>query len=241
MRKEATAAVIAILVVASLGVGYLAGGSQTKFATSTTTVVSSATVDRTVTSTLTVGVPINASDIESGYATIRGQPEYFAVNPNDNVVYVASPFSDNLTTFELLPFSGPYITTLPYSSNGIAIDPSTNIVYVGVANITAAGLAEVNTSVASSGGAGNGEPGKTGSITNEVVRVLPAQLYGPLAMDSSTHVIYGIALGPRLEGVDVLTGAVVVNVSLGYPSGQHRGGPGDGHGLCRRVHDAPGM
>ncbi len=217
MRKEATAAVIAILVVASLGVGYLAGGSQTKFATSTTTVVSSATVDRTVTSTLTVGVPINASDIESGYATIRGQPEYFAVNPNDNVVYVASPFSDNLTTFELLPFSGPYITTLPYSSNGIAIDPSTNIVYVGVANITAAGLAEVNTSVASSGGAGNGEPGKTGSITNEVVRVLPAQLYGPLAMDSSTHVIYGIALGPRLEGVDVLTGAVVVSVSLGYP------------------------
>ena len=175
MRKEPQRAVIAILVVASLGVGYLAGGSgsHTKIATSTTTVVSSATIDSTGTSTLTVGVPIiNASDIESGYATIRGQPEYFAVNPNDNAVYVASPFSDNLTAFELLPFWGPYVTALPYYSNGIAIDSSTNIVYVGVANETAAGLAEVNTSVATSGGAGNGGPGKTGNLTSEVVRVL---------------------------------------------------------------------
>ena len=190
---------------------------HTVTSTSTTTVVSSATMKSTVISTLTVGAPINASDIESGYATIQGQPEYFVVNPNDNVVYVASPFSDNLTTFELLPFSGPYITALPYYSDGIAIDSSTNIVYVGVANETAAGLAEINTSVANSGGAGNGELGKTGNLTNEVVRVLPVQLDGPLAMDSSTHVIYGIALGPKLEGVNVLTGAVVMSVSLGYP------------------------
>src|SRR5579863_9151800 len=47
---------------------------------------------------------INASGIENVYATIRGQHEYFAVNPIDNLVYVASPFSVNLTTFELLPF-----------------------------------------------------------------------------------------------------------------------------------------
>ena len=62
---------------------------------------------------------------------------------------------------------------MPYYSNGIAIDSSTNIVYVGVANETAAGLAEVNTSVANSGGAGNGGHGKTGNLTSEVVRVLP--------------------------------------------------------------------
>jgi hypothetical protein len=211
MRKAVVGVILAILVGTSLGVGYLAGSGTAHTVTSTSTVTS------TETSAVLTGVPINASDIESGYATIRGQPEYFAVNPSDNVVYIASPFSDNLTTFEVLPFRGPYITTLPYSSDGIAIDSNTNMVYVGVANQTAAGLAEINTSIANSGGAGNGELGKTGNLTNEVVRVLPVQLYGPMAMDSSTHVIYGIALGPKLEGVNVLTGAVVASVSLDYP------------------------
>jgi hypothetical protein len=222
MKREALGAVVAILVAMSLGVGYLAGSGSGHTGTSTSTTgvpktTTHSTVTSTETSTILTGMPINASDIESGYATIKGQPEYFAVNPNDNVVYVPDPFSDNLTTFELLPFRGPYITALPYYSNGIAIDSDTNMVYVGVANETAGGLAEINTSVAKLGGVGNGELGKTGNLTNEVVRVLPIQLYGPLTMDSSTDVIYGIALGPRLEGVNVLTGAVVAKVPLGYP------------------------
>jgi hypothetical protein len=75
MRNEATVAVIAILVLASLGVGYLAGGSgsQAETTTSTLTVVGSRSVavgNATSSSMSTKGIElttsINATGISSG-------------------------------------------------------------------------------------------------------------------------------------------------------------------------------
>ena len=227
MRSAVVAAILAILVVATFGAGYLAGNSvrQTETVTSTSTSVGTSTLTsvRTATSTLTVGVPINASDIESMYATITGRPYELAVDPNDSMVYVTDQFSDNLTTVDQSPFAFN-TTTLPSSSDGIAVDYNTNMVYVGVTG----GLAEINTTLISTYVGG----GVMNDLTNEVVRVLPVDIKGPLAFDSSTHVIYGTSgntcayldgvdtqpICTYLAGVDVRTGAVVANVSLGYPA-----------------------
>ena len=227
MRSAVVAAILAILVVATFGAGYLAGNSvrQTETVTSTSTSVGTSTLTsvRTATSTLTVGVPINASDIESMYATITGRPYELAVDPNDSMVYVTDQFSDNLTTVDQSPFAFN-TTTLPSPSDGIAVDTDTNMVYVGVTG----GLAEINTTLISTYVGG----GVMNDLTNEVVRVLPVDIKGPLAFDSSTHVVYGTSgstcgyldgidtqpICSYLAGVDVRTGAVVANVSLGYPA-----------------------
>src|ERR1700730_10164401 len=121
MRKAVVGVIFAILVATSLGVGYLAGsgGAHTVTSTSTTTVVYSATIESTVTSTLTVGVPINASDIASTYAPIPGRPYELVVDPNDSMVYVTDQFSRNLTTLDQSPFAFN-TTTLTSSSDGIA-------------------------------------------------------------------------------------------------------------------------
>jgi hypothetical protein len=238
MRKAVVGVVLAILVATSLGVGYLAGsssthtltststmtvGAHTVTSTSTTIVVSSATIDSTVTSTLTVGVPINASDIASSVTPIGGDPQELVLNPNDSVVYVTQRFSDNLSTLDTTPLA-INATTLPSSSDGIAIDDSTGVVYVAVAG----GLEEINTSLVS---IYHGD-GVMNELNNRVVGVLPVNIKGSLTFDSSTHVIYGtsgstcvyldgldfLPVCSYLTGVDVRTGAVVANVSLGYPA-----------------------
>jgi hypothetical protein len=225
MRKAVAGVILAILVATSLGVGYLAGsgGAHTVTSTSTTTVVSSATIENTVTSTITVGVPINASDIASTYASIPGRPYELVVDPNDSIVYVTDQFSNSLTTLDQSPFA-QNTTILPSSSDGIAIDYNTNVVYVGVTG----GLEEINTTLVSIPVGG----GVTNELRNQVVGVLPVNIKGPLTFDSSTHVIYGTSgnictylagvdthpICTYLAGVDVQTGAVVANVSLGYPA-----------------------
>lgn len=65
MRKEATAAIVAALVVASLGVGYLSGSSTSATEAITSTVTSTATSISTETSVFTQGVLVPMSSVST--------------------------------------------------------------------------------------------------------------------------------------------------------------------------------
>jgi hypothetical protein len=199
MRNATVGLILAILVVASLGVGYLAGtdGSHAETVTSISTLVSTSTL----TSVLN-GQPIPVGSVETADLLIggpvAGAAQAIAVNPNASRIYVAG--GSSLTVIDAS--SNFVITTvaLPASNfNGIvpdddeiAIDYSANIVYVSVQG----GIAEVNGS------------------TNTVVGELPLGL-GPLAYDFYSGILYG-AVNGTLVGADVRTGQVVANISLGY-------------------------
>jgi DNA-binding beta-propeller fold protein YncE len=217
MRSEVVGIILAILVTASLGIGYLAGSSgshtetltSTSTATSRQTVFSSTIVEKTITSTITstvlTGQPIPVASIETANTTIGGAPRTVAVNPNTSRIYVTDYFSKNLTVIDARSHSVLARITLPANnSNGIAIDYNTNTIYV----LVEGGVAEINGS------------------TNKVVGELPLD-FGPgsLAYDPSTHIIYGspeTVGGPQqtprgsLIGADVRTGSIVANISLGY-------------------------
>ena len=216
MRSAVVISVVAILVVASLGAGYLAGSvaQHTETLTSTSTLLSQQTITSTLTSQKTVtsiitsftGQPIPITEIETANITIGGLPDSIAINPNDGRFYVTNLFSNNLTVVYTPPASALPMTaniTLPSRPSGIAIDYSTGTVYVGVTG----GVEEINGS------------------TNQIMGELHLGLDGSLAYNPSTHIIYGLSGNGYLSGqegleslaaVDVRTGAVVANISLGY-------------------------
>jgi DNA-binding beta-propeller fold protein YncE len=225
MRREAVGVSSAILVAAVLGVAYLANSGAPRTGTSASisegltsfayrTVVYSTSFSTTVengiattfairlTSTISgvwfPGQPIPVSDIETANVTVGGDPRTIAVDPNHGRIYVADWFSKNLTVVDASSHAVVARIMLPAaSSNGIAIDQNTSMVYV----VVSGGVAEVNGS------------------TNKVVGELPLN-FGPgsLAYNPSTHIIYGSPEDGHddLVGADVRTGVIVANVSLGY-------------------------
>jgi DNA-binding beta-propeller fold protein YncE len=219
MRRSAVViSVVAILVVASLAAGYLAGTrtQHTETLTSTSTLTSQQTVtsiltsQKTITSAITstmfTGQPISVAEIETANTTIGGSPYSIAINPNDSRIYVTNLFSNNLTVVYTPVWSAsPLISNvaLPSRAGGIAIDYSTGTVYVAVSG----GIEELNGS------------------TNQVMGELRLGLSGSLAYNPFTHIIYGLSGNGYLSGsegfqsltaADVRTGVVVANISLGY-------------------------
>jgi len=233
LNSKLEALVVAILIGTSLGVGYLVGSSGEQVITPTLTMTNllSTTIQSTVTSTefstetstVVTGVPINASDISSAFVGFNGTPNGIAMNPNNNMVYLTNQQSDNLTVVDLSPFAMSTLT-LPSTSDGIAIDSNTGVAFV----VVVGGLEEINSSVVTT----HSGDLETNELENQVLGVLPVGIKGPLAFDSSTQVIYGTSgkilgyvegidtepIGAYLTGVDVQTGALVANVSLGYPA-----------------------
>lgn len=213
MRREGLVAVVIILVMASLGVGYLSGNSTRKTETLTSTststefstVTGGKTMTSTTTSTLLIGQPIPVASIETWNVTVGGDPSSIALNPKTDTLYITNLFSSNLTVLMEQSLSVVARIKLPSMPSGIAVDDTTNMVYASVSG----GIEEINGS------------------TNKVAGELRLGVGGPLAIDSSTHIIYGatgnealsqgIPPYDALAGVDVLTGSVVANVSVGYP------------------------
>ncbi len=202
MRSEIIGVILAVLVVASLSAGYLAGNGNrqtyTLTLTSTLTSVGTSTVESTATSSMVMGSPIPIVSVETADISIGGSPRTIAVNPNASRIYVADWFSKNLTVVDASSHLVIARIQLPASSNnGIAIDYNANLVYVQVEG----GVAEIN------------------GTTNKVVGELPLN-FGPgsLAYNPSTHVIYGSPEtgNGSIVGADVRTGSVVANISLGY-------------------------
>jgi len=148
------------------------------------------------------GQPIPVASVETANITIGESPYAIAVNPNASRIYVAD--GSSLTVIDASSHSVMTKISLPAGSNGgIAIDYNTNMVYVSV----------------------EGEVAEINGSTNMVVGELPLNSpLGALAYDPHTRVLYG-SEGPNpgplghngsLVGVDVRTGSVVANISLGY-------------------------
>ena len=169
--------------------------------TSQHTVTSSTTVEKTVTSVLTStvfgGRPINATDVEIANTTAVGGIA-IAVNAEAGVVYVLG--TSSLTVVNASSHS--VIANVALLGNnpggivhaGLAVDLGTGTVYASV----------------------QGEVVVVNGSTNTVAGVIPLNL-NTLAFDFATHVLWGNTVqAGRLVGVDVRTGSVVANVSLGF-------------------------
>jgi hypothetical protein len=231
MRSEALAGVIVILMIASLGAGYLVGSGVRQ--TETRTVTSTTTIARAVTSvansTAGTGQPIQAADVETANISSLGDCcAPIAVDANASMIYVergqiipgASSLNFSLTVIDassntaIANVSLPPILSTSVPCSYLAVDDSTGMVYA----IFAREIVEVN--------------GSTDAVTGEVplspVTLTLSFICGLTAtsLDPSTHVLWGpvTAQGPSgsgdkigsVMGVNVLTGSVVENVSLGF-------------------------
>jgi hypothetical protein len=232
MRSEVLLGVVAILVIASLSAGYLAGSGVRQTETQTgRTVTSTTTIARTVTSVATstahTGQPIQVADVETANISLR-EATNMVVDANASRVYL---LQDVLGRYSLMVIGAssnavPAYVDLPLFPQGtsfctdLAVDDSTGAVYAtiftGVTGGNVAGeIFEVNVSTY----AVQGEvPLSLGTFASDFTC-----LY--LSFDSSTHVLWGPvdapAIGPEAQngsviGISVLTGSVVENVSLGF-------------------------
>jgi hypothetical protein len=229
LRKKAVGMAFAILVAATLLVAYLGGGSASRTGTSTSTLsaftyqtVKSSTsystkVQNNITTTFTIvlastvnatwvpGQPIPVSDVETADVPVGGRLA-IAVNADASRVYLLG--TSSLTVVEASSHS--VIANITFPSNntggivnaGLAVDYSTGMVYASVQGR----VVEVN------------------GHTNTVVGEIPLSL-GTLAFDSATHVLWGTVMQHQspleaqtggLVGVDVRTGSIVANVSIGF-------------------------
>jgi hypothetical protein len=162
-----------------------------------------------MTSTMLGGQPIPAARVQTANIAVRGA-DAVAVNANAGRVYVLA--TSSLVVVDASSHSIIANVSLPAKNlggivnAGLTIDYITGIVYASVEGQ----VVEVNGS------------------TNSVVGQLRLSL-GTLAVDSATHTLWGTqirALSPAMHsngsliGVDVLTGSVLANVTVGFaPAG----------------------
>ena len=224
-RDQVLAALVIGLLVGGVATYALAGASLSRTTTtsistlvsastvtSLQTVTSSTTVEKTVTSVLTSTVlgrqPINTTDVVIANTTAVGGIA-IAVNAEAGAVYVLG--TSSLTVVNASSHS--VIANVPLLGNntggvvhaGLAVDIGTGTVYASV----------------------QGEVVEVNGSTNTVVGEIPLNL-GALAFDYATDVLWGTVPSGnpnpspsqtqtgRLVGVDVLTGSIVANVSLGF-------------------------
>ncbi|HMK82581.1 MAG TPA: hypothetical protein VK503_02590 [Candidatus Bathyarchaeia archaeon] len=219
MRVEIIAAIVVILILATLGASYIVNSgnrltstvTSTSITTTTYTLIEPSTVTSlqtvpvtmsttnaetfTVTSTLTLVTPVPITSLETANVSVGGSPDTIAVNPDTGRIYISGE-SNILTVIDATSYNIIANITLPASSDGaIAIDNETNTIFVLLQN----GIAEINGS------------------TNQIIRELPLAFgYRSMAYDSSTDTIYGSSLGSYLVGADAQTGAITANLSIGY-------------------------
>jgi hypothetical protein len=123
MRKEAIAAVVTILVVASLGIGYLSGsgarGTETITSTSTSVSTSTLTSQRTLTSTFTAMlVPGTAATaIDSNDST--GIDLVLAVNAT--TLEVGQSLNVSVSLFNVLPSTNSIPTSNDWDFRGVPV------------------------------------------------------------------------------------------------------------------------
>jgi YVTN family beta-propeller protein len=192
MRSAVVAAILAILVVATFGAGYLAGGARTSTVTSVSTATTTlSTGTATVTSTVSLGPPYPASSLETANITIGNQSGAIGVDVNRERIYVSDVSSDNLTVIDGNSHSVVATIPLPASAQVVAADFETHMVYVDAGGV----VVEIN--------------GTTDQISGE----LRVEM-GTFSYDPVNQVIYG-PVNDSLVGLNVRTGAVVANVPLG--------------------------
>ena len=194
MRRAVVGLVLALLVGASLGIGYLAAVEARGAPTETVTPTITSFVTSTIASTPS-RQPIPVGSVETGDIPISGYLDPVAVDPDAGRVYIAD--ASSLLVVDASTHSMTADIALPASSNdGIAIDYATDTVYASV----------------------QGEVAVVNGSTDKVVGEIPLNL-GYLAYDSETGVLYGSTVESQngsLVAADAKTGAVVANLSLGF-------------------------
>lgn len=230
MRKEAVAGVVAILVVAGLAVGYLAISSSTPNGTSTTsaspftyqTVILSTslstsvgggasttfviTSSSTLSTTWVQGDPIPVAMVETDNFSIPSGSAY-VFNPNNGRIYVLG--TSHVVVVDSTSHSVVANVSLPANNTGgsinagLTIDASKGTVYASV----------------------QGEVVEISGSTDKIMGELPFGLR-TLAFDSTTQELWGTMIGTDLGpdvpldgsivGVDVRTGSVLENASIGF-------------------------
>src|SRR5580704_13158743 len=144
MRREAVVGVIAILVIASFGAGYLAGSGvrQTGTRTVTSTTAVAKTAASVATSTAGTGRPIQAADVEAANISLRDL-NGIAVDANASRVY-AERFNSVSMNYSLTVIDASSNTVVANVSlpsivhnpeggsfcSDLAVDDSAGIVYV---------------------------------------------------------------------------------------------------------------
>jgi hypothetical protein len=144
------------------------------------------------------GQPIPVATVETGNFSLPVGIAY-ALDSSTNRMFILD--TSSLTVVDMSSRSVIAKVELPANNTGgsvnagLALDPSTGTVYASV----------------------KGEVVEVNGSTNTIVRELPVSL-GTLAFDPTTHMLWGTQPGHwRLAEVDVRTGSVVANVSIGFP------------------------
>jgi DNA-binding beta-propeller fold protein YncE len=131
--------------------------------------------------------------------TLTSDPEYVAVNPVTDTVYVSTNAASNALTV-IDGATGTITTTLPVVGNlDVTVDPSTDVVFqVGAATFD--GVANQGGLVVIDG------------ATNAITDVLSAPAYSPVA-DPATGVIYSVSSDYTVPGLWVITPSAANGVS----------------------------
>ena len=142
-------------------------------------------------STVTLGPPYPATSLETANVTAGNQLGAIGVDQNLGRIYVAGASSDSLTVIDEDTHAVVATIPLPAIAQVVAADFETHMVYADAGGT----VVEIN------------------GTTDQVVGELPQEM-GTFSYDPSNQVIYG-PVNDSLVGLDVGTGSVVANVSLG--------------------------
>ncbi len=181
------------------------------------------TTSSTSTSTQpTSGAEPSISSVLAANITISGFPGEIVVNPNTSRIYLADEFANELTVLDASTHSVVGTITLPGTpQSGIAVDTTSNMVYVPVAGCTNEPNAS-NSCYSGPGYAGQGGIVAINGTTDGVIGEYHFDV-GGLAVDPSTGVLYGITENVGLSSVssgflleiNEVSGSLIANVSLG--------------------------
>jgi DNA-binding beta-propeller fold protein YncE len=144
------------------------------------------------------------------------------VNPNTNRIYLSDVFANELTVLDASTHSVLGTITLPGTAqSGIAVDTTSNTVYVPVAGCTN----ELNASNSCDSGPGRAGQGGIVAVNGTTDSVIGEYHFniGALAVDPSTGVLYGISENVGLSSdssgflleINEVTGSLIANISLG--------------------------
>jgi hypothetical protein len=226
MRNRGLAVVIAILLVASLGIGYLTMSSATRTATSSSATGTRPFTYQTVTSSTvlsTNSTTVNGTTITEMIASVststfiatwfHGQPIPAAMVETDDFPVPDGPFVFNPTTDRIYVLGTSSLTVVDASSHSVVATvpfPENNTggsANAGLAIDTSADIVYVTT---------QGEVVEVNGSTNTLVRGLPLSL-GTLAFDPATGMLWGTQpFHSRVVEVNVGTGSVVANISVAF-------------------------
>ena len=225
--------VIAIILIAAVGVISLTSQPSKVATTSSSTTASEASSSSssagqtmtTSTSTSTQptgGTEPSISSVLAANVTISGFPGEIAVNPNTNRIYLSDVFANELTILDASTHSVMGTITLPGTAqSGLAVDTTSNTVYVPVAGCTN----ELNASNSCDSGPGRAGQGGIVAINGTTDSVIGEYHFdvGALAVDPSTGGLYGISentgLSSQASGflleINGVSGSLIANISLG--------------------------